>query len=209
MILILYFIFFFLMIMSLKSRYYILFKALNSLTFIGIAVYASVISNHVSILYILLPGLIGCFIGDVILATHYENHFLHGLITFLLANLCFIWFFSHYKGLTIEEFLLPVFSMILLTVLSYLPHMDYGKLAIPVRIYTFVIAWVAAKSIVVYLAMPSTMFFSCMIGFLLYLLSDLILLFYKFYECSYKNQLKFINLFCYYSGLLMIAYSLM
>lgn len=208
MVFVIYTIFFLLMIFTLEKRYYVYLKGLNSLAFIGVAIYCAITADHLSILYIMLPGLIGCLIGDVLLATHYKNHFLYGLITFLIANLCFLWFFSHYKGLTVEEFLLPAFAMMLLTALAYLPKMDYTQLAIPVRMYTFVIAWVTAKSIIVYLAMPSTMFLYCMIGFLLYLLSDLILLFYKFYECHYQKQLRIFNLVCYYSGLFMIAYSL-
>lgn len=208
MILGIYIVFFIVMILSLKSRYYVIFKGLNSLAFIGIAVYCAITAEHLSLLYIMLPGFIGCLIGDVILAMRFENHFLYGLIAFLIANLCFVWFFSHFHGFTVEEFLLPVFSMILLTALSYLSKMNYGSLAIPVRIYTFVIAWVTAKSIVIYLAMPSTLFLYSMIGFVLYLLSDLILLFYKFYDCAYKDKLGFINLLCYYSGLFMIAISL-
>lgn len=208
MILGIYIVFFIMMIVSLKSRYYIFLKGLNSLAFVSIAVYGAIVNDQMAILYIMLPGFIGCIIGDIILAMKHKNHFLYGLIAFLIANLCFLWFFSHYKGITVEELFLPVFSMILLTVLAYLPKMNYTELAIPIRMYTFVIAWATSKSIIVYLAMPSMMFLYCMIGFLLYLLSDLILLFYKFYECDYKKQLRLMNLLCYYCGMFMIAYSL-
>lgn len=208
MILSMYIVFFIMMIVSLKSRYYIFFKGLNSLAFVSIAVYGAIVNNQMSILYIILPGLIGCMIGDIVLAMKHKNHFLHGLIAFLIANLCFVWYFSHFKSFTIQEFLLPIFSMILLICLSYLPKMEYGYLERPIQFYTFVIAWATSCSIVVYLSMPTSFFLYHMIGFILYLLSDLILLFYEFYDSQYKKILGFINLLCYYSGLFMIAYTL-
>lgn len=207
MILGIYIVLFILMIVALKSRYYIFFKGLNSLAFVVIAVYGAMNNHQMSVLYIMLPGLIGCMIGDIILAMKHENHFFHGLVAFLIANLCFLWYFSHFKGLMLQEFILPVFSIVILISLSYLPKMNYGELEKPIYIYTFVIAWATSCSALVYLAMPTSFFLGNMMGFGLYLLSDLILLFYEFYETKYKNILGFMNLLCYYSGLFMIAYS--
>ncbi|MFR7592232.1 MAG: lysoplasmalogenase family protein [Longibaculum sp.] len=204
-----YVVLFIMMIGTLKKPYYVFFKGLNSLAFVGIAIYGAISANRVDFLYILLPGLIGCMLGDIILATKLKNHFLYGLIAFLIANLCFVLSFYRLQGLRIEEFMIPVIAMIVLVSLSYLPHMNYSQLEKPVMIYCFVIAWAMSKSIMLYLSFQTSLFLWLMIGFILYFISDFILLFYKFYECQYKNQLGFLNLLTYYAGLFMIVYSLM
>lgn len=203
-----YIILFLFMIYTRNRQHYVIFKALNSLAFVGIAIYSAISTNKMDFLNILLPGLIGCMLGDIILATKFKNHFLYGLIVFLMANLCFLISFYRLQSLRIEELILPAFAMIILMSLAYLPHMDYGQLEKPVMIYCFIIAWVMSKSIMLYLLFQTNMFLIIMIGFILYFLSDFILLFYKFYECPYKNILGFLNLLTYYIGLFLIAYSL-
>ena len=84
-----YIILFLFMIYTRNRQHYVIFKALNSLAFVGIAIYSAISTNKMDFLNILLPGLIGCMLGDIILATKFKNHFLYGLIVFLMANLCF------------------------------------------------------------------------------------------------------------------------
>lgn len=47
-----------------------------------------------------------------------------------------------------------------------------------------------------------------MVGFILYFLSDIILLFEKFFECRFKDILTVFNLITYFYGLFFIALSL-
>lgn len=205
---VLYGICFFMMIYFIKSRYFIYFKTLTSLGFVLTAIYCAYISHNMHILIILLPGLIGCMIGDILLATKIKHQFLYGLSAFLLSNLYFIFYLYHFQSFQIQELLIPVLSMIVLIALDYLPHMDYKKYEKPIMLYTFVIAWAMSKSIMCYLSFQNTMFFYTMIGFILYYLSDFILLFHRFYETSYHSKLRLLNLFTYYLGLFSIAYSL-
>ncbi|MEG0366979.1 MAG: lysoplasmalogenase family protein, partial [Coprobacillus sp.] len=96
---------------------------------------------------------------------------------------------------------------IMLISLSYLPKMDYKKMRKPVFIYAFMIAWATSRSVAVYIMMQTPMFLCIMIGFILYFISDFILLFDRFYDHQ-LGILRVLNLLTYYSGMFLIAYSL-
>lgn len=205
---ILYSISFLLMIYFIKSCYFIYFKTLTSLGFVLTAIYCAYISHTTHILVILLPGLIGCMIGDILLATQIKHQFLYGLTAFLLSNLYFLFYLYHFQSFQIQELFVPIISMIILIALGYLPHMNYKKYKKPIMLYTFLITWATSKSIFCYLSFQNTMFLYTMLGFVLYCLSDFILLFHRFYETSYHSKLRLLNLLTYYLGLFFIAYSL-
>jgi len=197
------------MIYFINHKHFIYFKTLTSLGFVVTAIYSAYLSNSMHILIILLPGLIGCMMGDILLATKIKNQFLYGLTAFLLSNIYFIYYLYHFQSFYIQELFIPILSMIILISLNYRSHMNYKKYQTPIMIYTFVIAWAMSKSIMCYLSFQNTMFLYTMIGFIFYYLSDLILLFHRFYETPHHSKLRILNLLTYYLGLFFIAYSLM
>lgn len=209
MIFIIYSLFVLALLTSINKKSYIIFKTLNSLAFIGVALYCAIISQHTSLLVILLPALIGCGLGDFVLATHYKKSFLYGLGCFLVANICYVFYFMHFKTISLIELIFPFLSIVIVISLSYLKHMDYGKYQTPILLYAFMITLATLRSISVYLLLSTPMFLYCMIGFILYFISDIILLFERFYQCPYQPYLKILNLITYYYGIFMIAYSLL
>ncbi|MEG0366980.1 MAG: lysoplasmalogenase family protein, partial [Coprobacillus sp.] len=90
MILGIYAFFFIVMLITLKTKYHVYTKTLTSLVFLSIAIYGATQSRHMTYLYAMLPGLIGCVVGDYLLATHYQKSFLYGLIAFLIDNTCYV-----------------------------------------------------------------------------------------------------------------------
>lgn len=208
MIFIVYSMFVFLLIFSISKKHYILSKTMNSLAFIGVAIYCAFVSQHLSLLFAILPALIGCLAGDFILATHHRRSFLYGLSCFLVANICYVFYLSNFKMITVQEIIFPVLAVIIVIMFSYLPKMEYGQYEKPILVYTFMITFAMTRSITVYLSLSTPMFLCCMLGFILYFLSDFILLFERFYECRYQKFLKVMNLLTYYYGIYFIAYSL-
>ena len=142
------------------------------------------------------------------LATQYKKSFLYGLTCFLIANLCFVIYFINFQSLSIIEFILPVASIMIVIALSYLPRMDYGVYDKAILAYAFMITLAMVRSVVVYLTLSTPMFLFSMVGFILYFLSDIILLFEKFFECRLKDILTVFNLITYFYGLFFIALSL-
>lgn len=207
MIFIIYAIFLIINIFTTKTKYHIIFKTLNSFAFLGVAIYSAIISDNVQLLYGMLPGLLFCVLGDFLLATSHKRSFVYGLLSFLIGNLCFVFYFANFSPITIIELIIPILSIISVICFSYLPKMNYKKLDKFIYAYSFVITLAMIRSVVVYMTFPSSMFLYSMIGFILYFLSDFVLLFSKFYEHNSK-YFQGVNLLLYYSGLFMIAYSL-
>ena len=174
MIFAIYSVFVVMMLLSIKKKSYIIFKTLNSLAFIAVAVYCGITSDHMSMLVGILPGLIGCLAGDFMLATQYKKSFLYGLTCFLIANLCFVIYFINFQSLSIIEFILPVVSIMIVIALSYLPRMDYGVYDKAILAYAFMITLAMVRSVVVYFTLSTPMFLFSMIGFILYFLADII-----------------------------------
>lgn len=207
MILMIYAIFLIINILTIKTKYHIIFKTLNSFAFLGVAIYSAIMSDNILLLYAMLPGFLFCVLGDFLLATTYKKSFTYGLLSFLIGNLCFVYYFTNFKAISIIELIIPILSIISAICFSYLPKMDYKKLDKFIYAYSFVITLAMIRSVVVYITFPTTMFLYSMIGFILYFLSDFVLLFSRFYEHDSK-YFQGVNLLLYYSGLFMIASSL-
>lgn len=209
MVFVIYSVFVIMLLFSLKKKSYIVFKTLNSLAFIGVAVYCAMTTQHVHLLLGILPGLIGCLAGDFMLATQYKKSFIYGLVCFFIANFCYVIYFMNFYPLSIIEFILPVVSIVIVIAFSYLQNMNYETYEKAILAYSFMITLAMVRSVVVYFALSTPMFLLAMIGFILYFISDIILLFGKFYDCRFKDKLTILNLIMYYYGMFFIAYSLL
>ncbi|MEG0367875.1 MAG: lysoplasmalogenase family protein, partial [Coprobacillus sp.] len=105
MIFIIYAIFLIINILTTKTKYHIFFKTLNSFAFLGVAIYSAIMSDNVKLLYAMLSGLLFCVLGDFLLATSHKRSFIYGLLSFLIGNLCFIFYFTNFSPITIIEFI--------------------------------------------------------------------------------------------------------
>ena len=127
--------------------------------------------------------------------------FKYGLNAFLIGDIACLFFYYHYQPFTYIELIVPVVSMILLEIVTYSKDIDYKT---EITSYIFALVWLTSKSILTAITMNTLNFKMMALGFILYLLSDVLLVFYK----RNKYQiLGILNIFFYYFGIFLTAYS--
>lgn len=191
----LYILLFLIMACTWRTRYHIYTKGLCSFGFILTAY-----SPHQTKLFLLiLPGLLAFMIGDILLCK--KNLFRYGLDAFLIGDIACLFFYYHFQPFTYIELFVPVVSMILLEIVTYSKDIDYKT---EITSYIFALVWLTTKSILTALSLNTLNFKMMAFGFTLYLLSDILLAFYK------KNKYQILgisSIFLYYFGIFLTAYS--
>ena len=103
----------------------------------------------------------------------------------------------------ITELIVPVCAMILLEILAYYKIVDFSTYKTELTSYIFALVWLATKAILTAFTLTFS-FIMMAIGLILYLISDILLAFYK----TNKIQiLGILNIFFYYFGIFLTAYS--
>lgn len=191
----LYILLFLIMTCTWRTCYHIYTKGLCSFGFILTAY----LSHQTKLFLLILPGLLAFMIGDLLLCK--KNLFKYGLNAFLIGDIACLFFYYHYQPFTYIELIAPVVSMILLEVVTYSKDIDYKT---EITSYIFALIWLTTKSILAAITMNTLNFKMMALGFILYLLSDVLLAFYK----RNKYQiLGILNIFFYYFGIFLTAYS--
>lgn len=191
----LYILLFLIMTCTWRTCYHIYTKGLCSFGFILTAY----LSHQTKLFLLILPGLLAFMIGDLLLCK--KNLFKYGLNAFLIGDIACLFFYYHYQPFTYIELIAPVVSMILLEVVTYSKDIDYKT---EITSYIFALVWLTTKSILAAITMNTLNFKMMALGFILYLLSDVLLAFYK----RNKYQiLGILNIFFYYFGIFLTAYS--
>ena len=178
-----------------RTRYHVYTKGLCSFSFILTAY----LSHQTKLFLLILPGLLTFMIGDILLCK--KNLFRYGLDAFLIGDIACLFFYYHFQPFTYIELFVPVVSMILLEIVTYSKDIDYKT---EITSYIFALVWLTTKSILTAIALNTLNFKMMALGFILYLLSDVLLVFYK------KNNhqiLGILNIFFYYFGIFLTAYS--
>lgn len=191
----LYILLFLIMTCTWRTHYHIYTKGLCSFGFILIAY----LSHQTKLFLFILPGLLAFMIGDILLCK--KNLFKYGLDAFLIGDIACLFFYYHFQPFTYIELFVPVVSMILLEIVTYSKDIDYKT---EITSYIFALVWLTTKSILTALSLNTLNFKMMALGFILYLLSDVLLVFYK------KNNhqiLGILNIFFYYFGIFLTAYS--
>lgn len=191
----LYILLFLIMACTWRTRYHIYTKELCSFGFILTAY----LSHQTKLFLLILPGLLAFMIGDILLCK--KNLFKYGLDGFLIGDIACLFFYYHFQPFTYIELFVPVVSMILLEIVTYSKDIDYKT---EITSYIFALVWLTTKSILTALSLNTLNFKMMALGFILYLLSDVLLVFYK------KNNhqiLGILNIFFYYFGIFLTAYS--
>lgn len=191
----LYVLLFLIMACTWRTCYHIYTIGLCSFGFILTAY----LSHQTKLFLLILPGLLAFMIGDLLLCK--KNLFKYGLNAFLIGDIACLFFYYHYQPFTYIELIAPVVSMILLEVVTYSKDIDYKT---EITSYIFALIWLTTKSILAAITMNTLNFKMMALGFILYLLSDVFLAFYK----RNKYQiLGILNIFFYYFGIFLTAYS--
>lgn len=143
------------------------------------------ISDKFSTQKILLFALFFSWIGDVLLlfSDKHSLFFIFGLVAFLIAHLIYIFLFQKQTKINNNKIYLqfsPIVVIYLLGILSIL-WSSLNEMKIPVTIYAFVISTMLLMSIKAYFEWKKPASLLVLIGAVLFVISDSILAFNKFY----------------------------
>ncbi len=131
---------------SLKyKKYYVIVKTINSIGFLAVSIFCAYYGANIRTLIYLLPALLLCFIGDVVLGfynatierdvketntkvTGKPSLFIMGLLTFAFGHVCFIYVFSIMQKVTWVDMIFPILAIFITIGLTRLDKMNTGKL---------------------------------------------------------------------------------
>ena len=182
---VLFILLFLIMACTWRTHYHIYTKGLCSLGFILTAYF----SHQTKLFLLILPALLGYMIGDILLCK--KELFRYGLNAFLIGDIAFLFFYYHFEPFTYIELIVPVCAMILLEILAYYKIVDLS-------------VWLTTKAILTAFTLNTLSFIMMAIGLILYLISDILLAFYKVNKIQI---LGILNIFFYYFGIFLTAYS--
>ena len=202
--LVIYIIFLVLAIFFRNKKTYIYFKTLTSLTFVLIGIYYGVQCHN----YMLIPSLLGFFIGDIMLATKLRRSFLYGMGGFFFADLWLVSQLYHLKKVSCFDFIVPLAVLLFIFFIGKHPKMHLGHYKKPIYGYGFVLALALTNSIECYYLYGTNKFLMLMIGMTFYFISDFLLMFQYFYTTNKRDYLKIAKMLLYFGGAYLIACSL-
>ena len=151
---------------------------------------------------LMISGLVFSWVGDTLLL--FENKhplfFILGLASFLLTHVCYIIYFLSQGGL--NSSLLKKQIFIILLVIAYgaslffllLPHL--GELKFPVLVYAVVICTMLLSAVHIYKNVKAPVNKLYVTGALLFVISDSLLAFNKFYHPLYLSGFLIMLTYC-------------
>lgn len=152
----------------------------------------------------MLIGLFVCFVADIVL----NLNFMFGAIIFALGHVFYIIAYSIHKKLKISDLIPSVIIFVPVTLLIvFLPIFNFGGIVMELVciIYALIISIMVGKSISNFIREKSLLNLLIMIGSLLFMFSDLMLLF-----ANFANVSRLFDILClatYYPGQAMLASS--
>ncbi len=159
----------------------------------------------------LLPALLCCVAGDVVLALY--NHlrqpglFLAGLGTFLVGHALFVWGLCRLQPMGWPVPLAAVLGAGAAAALSGMPRMQTGRMRPWVVLYAAFVSALLGKGLQLAFGMAQPWCFLVLAGAALFWISDLLILFLYFYP-SRHPAVHIANLLTYYYAMFLIAVSL-
>jgi uncharacterized membrane protein YhhN len=185
-------------------------KVTLSLVFCLIAFLMAWWQHHWLQFFTLLPALLACLGGDVILGIYNRRRkhwlFAVGLLLFLLAHLGFLYAFGNNTWYW-QFGIFPIVSIVGVMVLSLWPRMKMGWMTFPIILYVAVITLMVQKATQLFINTQQLAGLLLMVGSWLFLLSDVLLLFLYFMHRPSK-WLHSSNLILYYLAMLLIVMSI-
>lgn len=151
----------------------------------------------------LLAGLLCSLAGDVFLMLP-KDRFIPGLVSFLLAHLCYLYAFTRGSDPTRNVLALLPFLVAGVFLLRLLwPHL--GRLRTPVVVYAAVLALMCGQALGRWIATPDSSTFPAALGAVLFLLSDATLAINRFVGPFRHAQLGVMS--TYYAAQWLLALS--
>ncbi len=185
-----------------SRRYYVPLKVVCSASFIVFIWLNQCFSEK---LWMMLPALVACFIGDVLMGlynTYSRKRFmLLGILAFMLGHVGLLNYMCRItEGTSILVYLLPVVPCFILVAMKKIYHLHMGNLFVPCLIYSYFVSMMTLKAVecgFVDMKLLS-------LAGILFLLSDFTILFLYFYHyrgIKNKRIVHYINLATYYAAI--------
>lgn len=186
-------------------------KTLCSLGFVALAACSALVGNRPVAFWQLLPALLFCLAGDVILALYNRSRrsalFLAGLVCFLAGHLLFLWGLDRVQPLGWPVFLAAVLGGSGVWGLSRLPVLKIGKFLPWTILYGAAVSALVGKAVQLAAGLGEAWCFWALGGAALFWISDLLILFLYFWPGRHL-RLHGANLLTYYGGMALLALSL-
>lgn len=188
-------------------------KLSTSLCFIAAAMICAY-GGDPALLYRMLPGFVLAALGDFLLGLatakrdFYGCEFLIGVCSFAAAHVAFYAAFTYLDRPGITDFILPLAVTGIVILLSRSKNITLGRMKLPGYIYSYFVGLLFSKALLIFLhrgTSPQTVLI--LSGSMLFLVSDLILLFMNFHRKPPKC-LTLLNLSFYYGGMLLLGLAL-
>lgn len=187
---------------------YVPWKSIQSAGFLAAFFISSIIYGDPGNFCVMLPAFICCFMGDVFLAFYnkYKKRriFTFGLLAFLAGHIFFIRWFAQIQPIDIADFIVPLLGVGITYYLTTGKIFHTGRLRPFVLIYAFFVTFLAEKGVRIALAFHSAAHFLSGIGSVLFLVSDISILFLYFWRKRNK-KIHLFNLYTYYAGIYLLA----
>ena len=190
---------------SARTKFYLYAKTAASV-FCAILAFVGAMKRGATVMYAyFLPGLFGFLVGDIALAFKTKKSLKAGICAFTIGDLFLLWFFSRYRAFSLYELLAGLALLGIVYLIDHKKIISFPGIRHLSFIYAFVEGMAVMKSFLVYQFVPSQCFLMMALGMLFYLISDAILMVYKF---RIKNiVLGAIALTLYYGGLYLLTSS--
>lgn len=194
------------------KRYYVWAKVAASASFLVVLAAAAYRGGSVYWFYRMLPAFLCCFFGDILMAEYNISHrrifFITGLSVFLAGHLFFVRWLCTLQPLGTEDFVFPVTAVALTYCLTSVKSIHTGKLKPAILVYSFFVALFFSKGVHLAVAQTSLCSFWIAAGSMLFLMSDISILFLYFRKRK-GCGLHLFNLATYYYGMFFLAVHLM
>ncbi len=196
-----------------EARYARIFpwiKLSTSLCFIAAAI-LSAYGTDPALLYRMLPGFVLAASGDFLLglATAKRDcrgrEFLIGTCSFAAAHVAFYAAFTYLDRPRAADFVIPLAITGLVILLSRNKNITLGRMKLPGYIYSYFVGLLFSKALLIFIHKDiSAQTALILTGSVLFLVSDLILMFMNFHRKP-PRCLTFLNLSTYYGAMLLLG----
>lgn len=194
------------------KKYHTIAKTLNSIGYIIVSIYGYFYSGNAAFFLTMLPAFLFCLLGDFFLSLPSTDEnglgFYAGLISFALGHILFLAAFVKLTPVVWFELIIPIGMVLIFYFITRSPNFEMGNMTTPVLVYGFLVVWTFIRSVMIVFDFGITgRTLSLCLGSLLFMVSDIIILFIYFYKIEYK-WLIFANLSIYYLGMFLLAASI-
>ena len=186
-------------------------KTLCSLGFLALAACSALAGQRPLAFWQMLPALLCCLAGDVILALYNRSRriplFMAGLLSFLAGHFLFLWGLSRVRPMDWTTAAAALGGAVGVWALSRLPVLEMGRTLPWTMIYGAAVSALVGKAFRLMVSLGEPWCLWVLGGAALFWVSDLLILFLYFWPGRHP-RIHAANLLTYYGGMALLAFSL-